>query len=95
MLIQQYNRFLYGQIPGGGGYSETFIHTLAWVISFFLGGGGSKFCSSIFFFCGGGGGSEKLMSFKLGYEDFVDIFRGHHKIGLYLVVISMHFRVFS
>ena len=31
-----------------------------------------------------------------GYEDFVDIFLGcHHKIGLYLGVISMHFRVFS
>ena len=32
----------------------------------------------------------------LGYEDFVDIFFvGHHKIGLYLGVISMHIRVFS
>ena len=35
----------------------------------------------------------------LGYEDFVDFFfgggGGHHKIGLYLGVISMHFRVFS
>ena len=31
-----------------------------------------------------------------GYEDFVDIFLGcHHKIGLYLGVISMYFRVFS
>ena len=30
-----------------------------------------------------------------GYEDFMDIFLGcHHKIGLYLGVISMHFRVF-
>ena len=28
-----------------------------------------------------------------GYEDFVDIFWGHHKIGL--GVISMHFRDFS
>ena len=26
---------------------------------------------------------------------FVDIFWGHHKIGLYLGVISIHFRVFS
>ena len=25
----------------------------------------------------------------------MDIFGGHHKIGLYLGVISMHFRVFS
>ena len=31
----------------------------------------------------------------MGYEDFADIFWGHHKIGLYLGVISMHFRVFS
>ena len=30
-----------------------------------------------------------------GYEDFVDILCGHHKIGLYLVVIAMHFSVFS
>ena len=31
----------------------------------------------------------------LGYEDFADVFSGHHKIGLYLGVISMHFRVDS
>ena len=31
----------------------------------------------------------------LGYEDSVDIFLGHHKIGLYLGVISVHFRVSS
>ena len=31
----------------------------------------------------------------LGYEVFVDIFGGNHKIGLYLGVISMHLRVFS
>ena len=39
------------------------------------------------------GGGQKNQYF-LGYEDFMDIFRGHHKIGLYLGVISMHFRVF-
>ena len=39
------------------------------------------------------GGFQK--KYFLGYEDFVDIFWGHHKIGLYLGVISMHFRVFS
>ena len=39
------------------------------------------------------GFSEKLIFF-FWYEDFVDIFWGHHKIGLYLDVISMHFRVF-
>ena len=33
--------------------------------------------------------------YAFGYEDFVDIFGGHQKIGLYLGVISMHFRVFS
>ena len=31
----------------------------------------------------------------LGYEDFVDISWSRHKIGLYLEVISMHFRFFS
>ena len=36
---------------------------------------------------------EKSIIF--GYGDFVDIFWRHHKIGLYLGVISMHFRVFS
>ena len=39
-----------------------------------------------------------LDEYFLGYEDFVDILGeggGHHKIGLYLGVISMHFRVFS
>ena len=29
-----------------------------------------------------------------GYEDFVDIFWGHHKIGASLRVISMQVRVF-
>ena len=36
-----------------------------------------------FFFAGGGD------------EDFMDIFGGHHKIGLYLGIISVHFRVHS
>ena len=30
-----------------------------------------------------------------GYEDFVDIFGGHHKTGLALGVISVRFMVFS
>ena len=30
-----------------------------------------------------------------GYEDFVDILGVYHIIGLYLRVISMHFRIFS
>ena len=40
------------------------------------------------------GGFQKSNFFG-GYEDFVDVFCGHHKIGLYLGVISMHFRVIS
>ena len=50
---------------------------------------GSKFRISIlglFFF--------QKNEYIWGYEDFVDIFEGI-KIGLYLEVISMHFRVFS
>ena len=30
-----------------------------------------------------------------GYEDLLDILRSHHKIGLYLGVISMHIRFFT
>ena len=37
----------------------------------------------------------QTFEYFLGYEDFVDIFGSHHKIGLYLGVISMHFSVFS
>ena len=40
-------------------------------------------------------GGFKKEKYFLGYEDFVDIFLGcHHKIGLYLGVISMQFRSF-
>ena len=31
----------------------------------------------------------------MGYKDYVDIFWGHHKIGLYLGVVSMNFSVFT
>ena len=47
-----------------------------------------------FFFFWGGGRSEKINHFR-GYEDFVDIFGGHHKTGLVLGVMSMYFMVFS
>ena len=51
---------------------------------------GFKILNSIFFEV-----FRKIIIF-LGYEDFVDIFLGgHHKIGLYLGVISNHFRAFS
>ena len=51
--------------------------------------------SFFFFFLGGGGGGVQKNVYFFGYEDFVDIFGGHHKIRLYLGVISMHFSVFS
>ena len=52
------------------------------IVNFNIFGGFQKL---IFFFGGGGG----------GYESFEDIFWGHYKIGLYLGVISMLFRVLS
>ena len=48
---------------------------------FFLGGGG-----------GGGGGGVSENEYVFGHENFVDVFWGHHKTGLGLGVISMHFR---
>ena len=46
------------------------------------------------YFFGGGGGGSKILIFWV-YEDFVDIFGAHDKIGLVLGVFSMYFRVFS
>ena len=71
----------------GGGYSEIFLLRrlgLFFLVQnfefqYFLG-----FSKKIIFF-GGGGGMKIMWIF----------FWGHHKIGLYLGVISMHFRVFS
>ena len=45
------------------------------------------------FFCGGGGGGSKNEYFWVWR--FCGYFLGHHKTGLYLGVIPMHFRVFS
>ena len=80
---------------GGGGYSDIFIQTEAQVIFW-----GSQFWISIFFlifFLGGGGGAEgfrKMINF--GNTKILWIFfLCHHKIGLYLGEISMHFMVFS
>ena len=70
---------------GGGTLIFSYIRTLGCF-------GGSNFEFHYFFL--GGGGSRKIKYFW-GHKDFVDIFVGHHKIGLYLGVISMHFRVFS
>ena len=58
----------------------TFLGGLNFLVTFFLrGGGGGGF--RIFIFC--------------GYEDFVDIFESHDKIGLLLGVSFMYFRVLS
>ena len=73
------------------------------------GGGGGGGCTLIFscirrlgsFFGVQNFESQYILGFQkneyfLGYGNFVDIFfGGHHKIGLYLGVISMHFMVFS
>ena len=40
-------------------------------------------------------GAFKKKSIFLGMKILWIFFRGHHKIGLYFGVISMHFRVFS
>ena len=68
----------------GGGYSDIFIHIKARVICL-----GSKLLN-LTINCG-----FQKNEYFLGYEDFMDIFWGHHKIGLYLGVISMYFRNFS
>ena len=69
------------------GYS-IFIHTQARVIF-----GGFKILN-FSILGGGGGGSDKINIF--GGTKILWIFLGgHHNIGLYLGVISMHFRVFS
>ena len=74
-------------ISQGGGGGGTLIFPYIHRLGSFLGG-------QIFFNFNVFGGFQKNTYF-LGYEVFVDIFWGHHKIGLYLGVISMHFRVFS
>ena len=73
----------------GGGYSDIFIKNVGLVhfagknLNFTLRGGGGGQKNKYFFFLGGGD------------EDFGNILGGHHKTGLFLGVISMHFRVFS
>ena len=65
------------------------------VISYFLAyvGSGQFFLVQNFEFQYFGGFQKNKYVF--GYDDVVDIFWGHHKIGLYLGAISMHFKVFS
>ena len=69
--------------PAGGGGGTLVFSYIRWLGSFF---GGMNF--NIIW------GFQKIEYF-LGNEEFMDIFWGHHKIGLYLGVILMHFRVFS
>ena len=77
---------LEGEYPGGG-YSDIFVYTLKARVFF-----GFKILNFIIL---GGFFSEKIIGYFWGYEDFVNIFWSHHKVGLYLGVISMHFRVRS
>ena len=71
---------------GGGGYSEIFIHTYAW--GYFL---GFKILNFNIFW----GFQKKKKNIFLGMKILWIFFGGHHKIGLYLGVISMHYMVFS
>ena len=76
---------------GGGGGGFYYFHT-------FVGSGhflGFKILNfNDFFFFGGGGGFRKINIFW-GMKILWIFLWGHHKIGLYLGVISMHVRVFS
>ena len=85
-------------IPGG----TLIFPCIRRIGSFFLGGGvrilnfdifgGFQKNNFFFFFFLGGGGIKILWIFFFGGGGG---WGGHHKIGLYLGVISMHFRVFS
>ena len=72
-------------VPQGGGGGTLIFSYIRRLRSFF----GFKILNFNIF------GVFRKMIFFWGYNDLVDIFWGHHKIGLYLGVISMHFMVFS
>ena len=87
LWVEKRNGLWLGRVRGGGGggtqiLSYMYLRRLVhfWVVQYF------KFQ---YFW-----GFQKNEYF-LGNEEFVDIFWGHHKIGLHLGVISMHLRVFS
>ena len=65
-------------------YSGNFIHAEARVIFFYF-----KILNFIIFWV------FRKMNIMLGMEILWIFFGGHHKIGLYLGVISMHIRVVS
>ena len=79
-------RTRYAAQEGGGGAGVTLIFSYTRRLRPFL--GVQKFNFSMFW------GFQRNEYF-LGYEDFVNILGVYHIIGLYLRVISMHFRVFS
>ena len=71
-------------VPGGGGGTLIFSY-IRRLVPFF------RFKILNFDIFGG----FQRNNYFFGYENFVDIFWGHHKIGFYLEAISMHFKVFS
>ena len=62
---------------GGGGGALSYFHTYV--------GSGHFLVFKIFNVNIYGGFQKNEYFWGVVYEDFVDIFRGHHKIGLYLV----------
>ena len=70
---------------GGGGWYSDFFYLRRLGLFFWV----QNFEFQYFW------GFSKKNKIFLGYEVSVNIFWGHHKIGLYVGVISMHFRVFS
>ena len=105
--IKREAQSLGGAVQGGGGYSDIFIQTYRlgtffWVQNFEFQYFGVF--RKMNFFCGMRilfkilnfnifGGFQKNEFF--GGMRILWIFGGHHKIGLYLGVISIHFRFFS
>ena len=77
---------LRGRCPrGGGGYTDIFIQVIRRLASFSW---VSKFLISTF------SGVFREMNIFGGMKILWIFFGGHHKIGLYLGGIKMHFRVF-
>ena len=75
-----YNIYLQDKCPGGGG-ALIFLYICRLGLFFRV----QNFEFQYF-------GGFQTNYYFWGYEDFVDIFGGHQKIGLYLGVISIHFR---
>ena len=76
-------------LPGGGGGGVNLIFSYIHRLGSFLGVQNFEFHH-----LGGGGGIRKMNIFW-GLRILWIFLWGHHKKGLYLGVISIHFRVFS